>query len=203
MNTQPATKRFLATLTAEGYASPRSSFVVPSLDGSLWFVDPRTGNRHDSAYVVYIGRSITADDVLRYVGGTLQDPERSRRLMDSLIAELQRFTIGNVVAIERSDGERLGLRLVARAEIQARTLTARLRPNPTLAVKVKRDIANEEKTASISVYCRWGSAVRELQHREHSELQAFCHEGRALLSRKAEHVRPRSGVRWKQGMKSL
>lgn len=115
MDTQPITKKFLATLTAEGYASSRSSFVIPALDGSPWFVDLREGKRHDAAYLVYIGHPIKADDVLRKAGSEAQDSERARRLIDALIGELQRFRIGNVLATEHTDGEHLQLRLVASA----------------------------------------------------------------------------------------
>ena len=110
-----STKKFPSAMTAEGYASSRSSFLIPSVDGELRFVDIRTGKRHESAYLVYIGRSITATDVLEKLSVEPSDLERVQRLVDSLIEELARFKVGNVVAVESSEAERVRLRLVANA----------------------------------------------------------------------------------------
>jgi hypothetical protein len=115
MDTHLTTKKFLARLTADGYASSRSPFVVPALGGRPWFVDLRTGKQQETAYVVYIGRAITADDVLQKLSGEGSDPEAIRGLVNCLITELQQFKIGNVVAVEQSDGRQVRLRLVAAA----------------------------------------------------------------------------------------
>jgi hypothetical protein len=112
---EPSTKTFPAAMTADGYASSRSAFVLPSLDGHPWFVDLRTGKKHEAAYLVYIGRSISADDVLQKLQSEPSDFARARNLVLSLITELQRFKVGNVVAVEHSDGEQVQLRLVASA----------------------------------------------------------------------------------------
>jgi hypothetical protein len=108
-------KKFPSAMTAEGYASSRSSFLIPSLDGELLFVDIRTGKQHDCAYLVYIGRSITAADVLEKLSVEPGDLERVQRLLDSLIQEVARFKVGNVVAVESSEADRVRLRLVANA----------------------------------------------------------------------------------------
>jgi hypothetical protein len=112
---ESATKKFLSGMTAEGYASSRGNFVIPALDGGLWFVDIRTGKRHENAYLVYIGRPICASDVLQKLTIEPGDLTRVRNLLDSLINELQRFKVGNVVAVEYSDANILRLRLVATA----------------------------------------------------------------------------------------
>lgn len=113
MSASPTTKKFVKALTAKGMASSRSAFVVPAIDGSREFVELQNGKRHDAAYLVYIGRSITAEDVLQRLSSQVQDLERARRLINSLLNELQRFKVGNVVAIEQSNGEQVQLRLVA------------------------------------------------------------------------------------------
>jgi hypothetical protein len=121
---EASTKKFPSALTAEGFASSRSTFVIPSLDGGHWFVDLRTGKKHETAYLVYLGTSITAEDVLQKLSNEPTDLVRARNLINSLIGELNRFKIGNVVAVEHSDGENVKLRLVANAP--------RSRPGPKL-----------------------------------------------------------------------
>ena len=110
-----STKKFPSAMTAEGYASSRSSFLIPSVDGKLAFVDIRTGKRHDSAYLVYIGRSITASDVLEKLSVELGDMDRVRLAVDSMIEELARFKVGNVVAVDAIESGKTRLRLVANA----------------------------------------------------------------------------------------
>jgi len=100
-------------MTAEGYASSRSNFVIPSLDGELRFVDIRNGKSHEAAYLVYVGRPITTADVLQKLSIEPSDLERAPLLVDSLIEELGRFKVGNVVAVESSEGGKVRLRLVA------------------------------------------------------------------------------------------
>jgi hypothetical protein len=108
-----STKKFPATLTAEGYASSHSAFVFPALDGRTCFVDLRTGKSHETAYLVYVGRSVTADDILQKLTVDPCDHDRVQALAESLITELQQFKIGNVVAVEHNEGDRVYLRLVA------------------------------------------------------------------------------------------
>jgi len=110
-----STKKFPSAMTAEGYASSRSSFLIPSVAGELRFVDIRTGKGHESAYLVYIGRPITAADVLEKLTVAPRDLERVLRLLESLIEELARFKVGNVVAVESFEADRVRLRLVANA----------------------------------------------------------------------------------------
>ena len=110
-----STKKFPSTMTAEGYASSRSNFVVPSLDGELRFFDIRSGKSHESAYLVYIGQPITTVDVLQKLSVEPSKLEQLHLLVDSLIEELARFKVGNVVTVESSEGGRVRLRLVANA----------------------------------------------------------------------------------------
>jgi hypothetical protein len=112
---EASTRKFPSALTAEGFANSRSAFVIPSLDGGHWFVDLRTGKKHEAAYLVYLGRSITADEVLQKLANEPIDLLRARNLINSLVGELHRFKIGNVVAVDDSDGESVKLRLVANA----------------------------------------------------------------------------------------
>lgn len=124
MEARPTTKKFLNALTADGYASGRSAVVVPDLDGNPWFVDVRTGKRHDTAYVVYVGRSITTDDVLEAIQIEIPDEIRVRQLVNSVIVSLPQFRIGNVVAVTSPDGMSALLRCVANSP--------KRRPGPSL-----------------------------------------------------------------------
>ncbi len=121
MSNFPATKRFLAALTRDGRASPRSQFLIPSLDHELTFVEIGTGKTHDHAYIVFVGREITVEDIL--VRMERRNSE-SARLITSLINELQRFRIGNVVALTENSGDGVKLRLVSNSP--------RPRPSPEL-----------------------------------------------------------------------
>jgi hypothetical protein len=110
-----STRKFPSAMTSEGYASSRSSFLIPSLDGELGFVDIRTGKRYDSAYLVYIGRSITSSDVLEKLLVRPGDMDQVRLAVDSMIEELARFKVGNVVAVDAIESGKTRLRLVANA----------------------------------------------------------------------------------------
>jgi hypothetical protein len=109
----PTTKKFVGALSAKGCARARAPFLIPALDGSLSFIDFRSGKTRETGYVVYIGRAITADDVLEKVKVSVPDVPQARLLLSSFIAELQRFKIGNELEVEHSDGSSVRLRLIA------------------------------------------------------------------------------------------
>lgn len=110
-----ATKKFVCALSAKGHAQSRAPFLIPALDGTRAFIDVRNGKAHETGYVVYVGVAITADDVLKKVEVSVADVAQARLLIDSFIVELQRFKIGNVVAVEQSEGRLVRLRLIANA----------------------------------------------------------------------------------------
>jgi hypothetical protein len=109
----PTTKKFVGGLSGKGHARARAPFLIPALDGTLAFVDIRNGKAHETGYVVYVGVAITADDVLKKVEVSVADVAKTRLLINSFIVELQRFRIGNVVAVEQSDGSLVRLGLIA------------------------------------------------------------------------------------------
>ena len=118
------TKKFVARLTADGYASSRSCFLIPSMDGSPCFEEILTGKRHDVGYLVYTGRDINRDDVITKLGERPSNVERLTGMIDSYLTEITKFKVGNVVAIEASDDANVQLRLVSS--------TPKSRPGPRL-----------------------------------------------------------------------
>jgi hypothetical protein len=111
----PTTKKLVGALSTKGHARARAPFLIPALDGTPAFIDIRNGKSHETGYVVYVGVAITADDVLKKVDVNVANVAQARLLISSFIVELQRFKIGNVVAVEQSDGSVMRLRLIANA----------------------------------------------------------------------------------------
>jgi hypothetical protein len=111
----PTTKKFVGALSAKGHARARAPFLIPALDRTLAFIDIRNGQAHETGYVVYVGVAITADDVLKKVEVNVVDIAQARLMINSFIFELQRFKIGNVVAVKQSEGSLVRLRLIADA----------------------------------------------------------------------------------------
>lgn len=112
--TEPtSTKRFVNSLTKAGYTNGRSVWLIPALDGSLWFVDLKRGKRHDCGYLVHTGIAITPEDVVEKMEFRDRDDVLIQGLIESYIIELSRFRIGNVVGVEASDGKQVRLRLIA------------------------------------------------------------------------------------------
>jgi hypothetical protein len=108
-----STKRMTSALTKDGRASSRSAFVIPSLDGTCRFVELSGKKLHEHAYLAFIGRPITAEDVVAKLSPDLEDRDEVISFLNCFILELQRFKIGNVVAIEELDGSVIRLRKVA------------------------------------------------------------------------------------------
>ena len=111
----PSTKKFVGALSAKGHARARAPFLIPALVGTLAFIDIRNGKAHETGYVVYVGVAITVDDVLKKIDVSVADVAKARLLINSFIVELQRFKIGNVLAVEQSNGGMVRMRLIANA----------------------------------------------------------------------------------------
>jgi hypothetical protein len=64
-------------------------------------------------YLVFTGKEISADDVVRKWAGANHDSNSLCSLIDSSLGEISRFKVGNVVAIEHNSDDRVMLRLVS------------------------------------------------------------------------------------------
>ena len=107
------TKKFINALAKDGSAAARSRFLVPDRDGSARFEEIDSGKFHDLGYLVFIGKEISADDVVKKWAGANHDSNSLCSLIDSYLGEISRFKVGNVVAIEHNSDDRVMLRLVS------------------------------------------------------------------------------------------
>jgi len=107
------TKKFINALAKDGSVAARSRFLVPARDGSARFEEIESGNFHDLGYLVFTGKEISADDVVKKWSGADHDSNSVCSLIDSYLGEISRFKVGNVVAIEHNSNDRVILRLVS------------------------------------------------------------------------------------------
>jgi hypothetical protein len=107
------TKKFINALAKDGSAAARSRFLVPARDGSTQFEEIDTGKFHDAGYLVYTGKEITTDVVVKSWAAANADVDSFRSLIDNYLAEIARFKVGNVVAIELNSSGRVTLRMVS------------------------------------------------------------------------------------------
>lgn len=87
-------------LTKDGRLIPRSEFVIPHIDGDSGegFRGLKSGKVYREAGMTYIGREITAEEILEKLP---QPPEskNTRSVLNSFIGALGDFKIGNVIGI--------------------------------------------------------------------------------------------------------
>ena len=107
------TKKFINALAKDGSAAARSRFLVPARDGSTRFEEIDTGKFHDTGYLVYTGKEISTDDVVKKWAAANADADCFRSLIANYLAEIASFKVGHVVAIELNSSERVTLRLVS------------------------------------------------------------------------------------------
>ncbi len=107
------TKKFINALAKDGSAAARSRFLVPARDGSARFEEIDSGKFHDLGYLVFTGKEISVDDVVKKWAGANHDSNSLCSLIDSYLGEISRFKVGNVVAIEHNSDDRVMLRLVS------------------------------------------------------------------------------------------
>jgi hypothetical protein len=107
------TKKFVNALAKDGSAAARSRLLVPARDGSARFEEIDTGKLHDVGYLVYTGKEISTDDVVKKWAVANAASNSFRSLIDSYLSEIAGFKVGNVVAIESNSNDRVMLRLVS------------------------------------------------------------------------------------------
>ncbi len=90
-----------SSLNKDGQPSRKSEFVIPmpEPDGSSNFVGIKTNKKHQLAAISYIGKTITADDIIEKLFTYQGDRERLIGSLDQFVAALQEFKIGNVISI--------------------------------------------------------------------------------------------------------
>jgi hypothetical protein len=95
------TKMMPSSLGKDGQPGRRSEFVIPrpnSGEGGGFF-GIKSGKRHPKAAMTFIGRAITADDVIAKIQKPIDDPKKLRGRIEEFLGRLQDFKIGNVISI--------------------------------------------------------------------------------------------------------
>ncbi len=94
-----------SSLNKNGQPSRKSEFVVPmpEPDGSSNFLGIKTNKKHKLAAISYIGKTITADDIIEKLSIYQGDRERLIDRLDQFVAALQKFKVGNVISISYTE----------------------------------------------------------------------------------------------------
>lgn len=102
MNT---TKKMPSSLGKNGKLTRRSEFVIPMPEpgDDSTFLGIKTGKTYKLAAISYIGKTITADDILEKLSNYEGDRGRLLVRLDRFVAALQEFKIGSVISISYTD----------------------------------------------------------------------------------------------------
>ena len=75
----------------------------PNDDGGFFGI--KSGKTHPAAAMTFIGRSITADDIIEKIQKPIPDPGKVRNQFEEFLGRLQDFKFGNVISISyEADG---------------------------------------------------------------------------------------------------
>ena len=93
-----STKKMLCGLSKDGRLTQRSEFVMPHPPGTSreGFRGLSSGKTYHEAAMTYIGREITAKDIVE----KLAHPTDLADMFDSFLGALTPFKIGNVIGID-------------------------------------------------------------------------------------------------------
>ena len=67
------------------------------------FIGVKTGNRYTTGYLVFLGKEITAEDILKKLNN--HPSQADRCVIESFLSELQGLKIGNVVSLRFTSEE--------------------------------------------------------------------------------------------------
>jgi hypothetical protein len=97
MNT---TKKMPCGLSKDGKLTPRSEFVIPhfAAESRVGFLGLKSGKCYTEAAITYIGKEISAKDIVAKLPKPI--PDQAVAILDSFLADLAQFKIGNVIRVE-------------------------------------------------------------------------------------------------------
>jgi len=92
-------------MTKDGHATQRGEHLVPclALPRENTFIGVKTGKRYATGYLVFLGKEITAEDILKKLND--HPSQADRRVIESFLSALQGLTIGNVVSLQFTTDE--------------------------------------------------------------------------------------------------
>ena len=100
------TRKMPYSLRKDGRAALRGEHLVPCLEipRENVLVGVRSGKKYKDGYLVYLGKDLTTEDILSELGlGEGQGESQARPVIDSFLAALQSFKIGNVISLSFSE----------------------------------------------------------------------------------------------------
>jgi hypothetical protein len=99
------TRKMSYSLTKDGRASLRGEHLVPCLEipRKNVLVGVKNGKKYKDGYLVYLGKDLTTEDILNELGLGEGEVSQARPVIDSFLAALQSFKIGNVISLSFSE----------------------------------------------------------------------------------------------------
>jgi hypothetical protein len=99
------TRKMPYSLTKDGRASPRGEHLVPCLEipRKNVLVGVKSGKEYKDRYIVYLGKDLTTEDILNELGLGEEQVSQARPVIDSFLAALHSFKIGNVISLSFSE----------------------------------------------------------------------------------------------------
>jgi hypothetical protein len=110
-----ATRKFLVAL-----GSRSSDFLIPiATDDGILLFGIKSKKLFEQGQMVYIGREITAGDVLERLiasGRTIEGEESTLKMLNEYLRMLQDYKIGNILSLQDSAQSEYGFQLVKIAD---------------------------------------------------------------------------------------
>jgi len=107
----PTTKKLLVSVSFESFKAKSNEFLVPlmGVGETSEFVGIESGKRFPYGALSYIGKAVSATDVLRRMsagGIDVPNPDAALEVIEKYLERLQEFRMGNVLGISYSpDGD--------------------------------------------------------------------------------------------------
>ena len=110
------TRKMPVSLGKDGGPTTRAEFLIPSLcgTGEDVLIGMKSGKRHARGAISYIGKGITAEDILVKVQELRCPQGEAIEKLNRFIEQLQRFRVGNIISARQGDDG--GFELVKEAE---------------------------------------------------------------------------------------
>ena len=99
------TRKMPYSLTKDGRTSLRGEHLIPCLEipRDNVFVGIKSGKKYKDGYLVYLGKDLTTEEILNELELGEGKVSQARSVIDSFLASLQGFKIGNVISLSFSE----------------------------------------------------------------------------------------------------
>lgn len=109
------TKKMPSSLGKDGQPGRGSEFVIPNPNPNAngEFIGIKTGKAHHRAAMTFIGRSISAEDIIEKIQAPITDKKMLCEQIAEFLGQLQDFKVGNVISISYATDGSYTLKLEA------------------------------------------------------------------------------------------